>query len=240
LSGEIAVGRAREADHADEATHAVNADNALRADRATEADHASKATNADYSTNANRASEADHSDTATNATHADRATNADNADRADFAGHATSANNATRATTADVATHLEGVLPIESGGSGANTVEGAWENLGLNVLGKIEQGSYVGTGAFGENNPNSLTFGFVPKFVIIEAPSMGVTYMMLNGVSVNSVLSRESGTGYVTWHTNRAEWNGNTVTWYSHGNSLNSAGGQMNANGNTYRYVAIG
>lgn len=40
----------------------------------------------------------------------------------------------------------------------------------LGVLGdktRIETGSYVGTGTYGESNPNSLTFQFQPKFVVI-------------------------------------------------------------------------
>ena len=32
---------------------------------------------------------------------------------------------------------------------------------------KIETGSYIGTGTYGQANPNTLTFGFVPKFVWI-------------------------------------------------------------------------
>lgn len=46
----------------------------------------------------------------------------------------------------------------------------------LGVLGdktSIETGSYVGTGTSGSGNPNTLTFGFEPKFVHIQSYSIG-------------------------------------------------------------------
>lgn len=46
----------------------------------------------------------------------------------------------------------------------------------LGVLGdktSIETGSYVGTGTYGSGNPNTLTFGFEPKFVHIQSYSIG-------------------------------------------------------------------
>ena len=46
----------------------------------------------------------------------------------------------------------------------------------LGVLGdktSIETGSYVGTGTSGSKNPNTLTFGFEPKFVHIQSYSIG-------------------------------------------------------------------
>lgn len=46
----------------------------------------------------------------------------------------------------------------------------------LGVLGdktSIETGSYVGTGTSGSRNPNTLTFGFEPKFVHIQSYSIG-------------------------------------------------------------------
>ena len=33
----------------------------------------------------------------------------------------------------------------------------------LSGFARIETGSYVGTGTYGASNPNTLTFGFVPK-----------------------------------------------------------------------------
>lgn len=167
LSGEIPVGKAREADHAAEATHSINADRAALADKATEADHSATSTNANRSANADRAAEADHADTATNATHADRATNADNADRSDFAGHATTATQATSATTADIAKALDGVLPVANGGTGAGTVDGALAALGLTGVAEIAVGTYEGNGISGASDPTTIELPFVPKLVYV-------------------------------------------------------------------------
>ncbi|WP_298020986.1 hypothetical protein, partial [uncultured Dysosmobacter sp.] len=42
---------------------------------------------------------------------------------------------------------------------------------------KIQTGSYVGTGTYGESNPCSLTFDFSPKLVIIQNKAKaGTTY----------------------------------------------------------------
>ena len=52
-------------------------------------------------------------------------------------------------------------------------------NTGLPLAGggvRFSSGSYVGTGTFGEDNPNSLTFDFVPKIVMVfQAPTSGST-----------------------------------------------------------------
>lgn len=245
LSGEIPVGKAREADHAAEATHSINADRAALADKATEADHAATATNANYSANAGRAAEADHSDTATNATLAERAANADNADRADFAGHATTATQATSATTADTAKAFDGVLPVANGGTGAGTVDGALAVLGLTGAAKIATGSYEGTGEyFGQPYSaykNTLTFPFVPKLVVVQgAGGLATELFMVNGTgSVEIPVLREGDMGWFNTYTDvTVSWSGNTVTW--HTVASKSAGEQFNAKDSTYRYVAFG
>lgn len=50
---------------------------------------------------------------------------------------------------------------------------------------KIETGSYVGTGTYGSSNPNSLTFGFQPKIIIINQFKTS-TYNYLNGWSFSN------------------------------------------------------
>lgn len=91
---------------------------------------------------------------------------------------------------------------------------------------KIEMGSYVGTGTDGESNPNSLTFDFVPKFVIIEGRATwcygGVFWVM------------DTSTG-ASNHTCPASLNDKTLTWYSYEDDR-----QLNASGTKYNYVAIG
>lgn len=91
---------------------------------------------------------------------------------------------------------------------------------------KIATGSYTGTGTYGESNPNSLTFDFVPKFVIIEGRATwcygGVFWVM------------DTSTG-ASNHTCPASLNDKTLTWYSYEDDR-----QLNASGTKYNYVAIG
>ena len=136
LSGKVPVGKAREADHTLEADHAINADRATSATRANEADYATnaeKAINAHHSTNADHSTEADHSLEADHSSEADHATKADNATFAEGASHASTASVATMANSTKA---FDGVLPIENGGTGCNTIEQLFENLGIKTYQK--------------------------------------------------------------------------------------------------------
>lgn len=97
---------------------------------------------------------------------------------------------------------------------------------------KIETGSYVGTGAYNSASPNTLTFGFVPQLVFLfMAPSPRFA-VAANGQSVfRSDSAETSSIGYTN-----VKWDGNSMSWY---NSTN-ADEQLNKNGQTYHYIAIG
>lgn len=111
---------------------------------------------------------------------------------------------------------------------------------------RIEYGSYTGTGTAGSANPTTLTFGFVPKLVIIERSTTvnmnsneGTTMnwiMLLKGVTtayVREASDNGSDTSlYVTWDSH-------TVSWY-HTDSYKYATSQLNTSGYKYYYVAIG
>lgn len=97
---------------------------------------------------------------------------------------------------------------------------------------RIETGSYVGTGTYGSSNPNSLTFDFEPKVVIVQQqndviyggfPWQYGTYVAKPYIS--------SGTGVVS-----LSWERNKVSWYNETNQTN----QLNGSNVTYNYVAIG
>ena len=167
LNGDIAVGKAREADHATEADHSTNADHA------TEADHA---------------------------VNADRATNADHA------------------ATATTAQNIANVLPIENGGTGATTAEEALANLGLNHFSNIEVGHYIGhyigTRTYGKDCPNSLTFPFAPKLVIIVGEHGRNQFVLVNGVKYSASYYKESGSTDILAHMLYVTWDGYTVSWY--------------------------
>lgn len=80
----------------------------------------------------------------------------------------------------------------------------------------ISVGTYTGTGTFGQDNPNTLTFPTAPAVVTIYGD--GKTLAI---------------SGTVT--TGPACINGTTATWYSE----TSAADQLNSQGVTYSYVAI-
>lgn len=108
-----------------------------------------------------------------------------------------------------------------------------FENM-PNIPVKIETGSYVGTGTYGSRNPNSLTFSFVPKFLII--------YPNRSGSDVIGLYLRNNDymSGYIgnmnAEYNNKVSWSDRTMTWYA---SKNSAA-QLNNLNQVYNYVAIG
>ena len=97
---------------------------------------------------------------------------------------------------------------------------------------QIYAGSYVGTGTYGQSNPNTLMFPFEPKLVFISGmagPSWAAARMLRNdaygNIQVNTTVS--------TVHTS---WDGNSVQWYDTTAPTN----QLNMSGNTYYYIALG
>ena len=80
-------------------------------------------------------------------------------------------------------------------------------------------GSYTGTGTFGSSSPNTLTFSFTPELVILSGGDIGLT------------ISNTSPSG----GTSDAYIQDTTAKWYS-----TSAAKQLNVQGKSYSYVAIG
>ena len=103
---------------------------------------------------------------------------------------------------------------------------------------KIETGSYVGTGTYGASNPNTLTFGFVPKLVwIYEANKNYIsTSAGYNGLWFASwpYLSYLLDSG--TTVTRYASLSGKTLSWYESSSAFN----QLNYSEKVYTYIAIG
>lgn len=111
---------------------------------------------------------------------------------------------------------------------------------------KISTGSYKGSGTYGANNPNILTFGFTPKLVIIEHPKdkYGYSMLLINTGNTGNI-SRLCNYIYFTynnsirnvhWNYNYVIWTDTTVQWHN----TDSSTGQFNAPSYTYNYVAIG
>lgn len=114
---------------------------------------------------------------------------------------------------------------------------------------KIATGSYVGTGKYGPDNPNSLTFEFPPKLLFITQYNSDGNFYGANSIGRNpmdcSILttSYTAGLGFsdvsssdgLSGYAKKTE-DGKTITWY-HSRSANS---QANHAQYVYYYFAIG
>lgn len=106
----------------------------------------------------------------------------------------------------------------------------------LSGFARIETGSYVGTGTSGESNPNTLTFGFKPKMLMVSSSAINTagSNLITPMIWFDGVMSAfASPSGY----TNNFTMDGNTISWYS---TSTYAKDQYNNNGETYYYIAIG
>lgn len=90
--------------------------------------------------------------------------------------------------------------------------------------------SYVGTGIYGERNPNSLTFDFVPKAVFLSSAN---TYN-------KCFVSYGDTTGYPHDDNTNSKlvvsWDKKKMSWFNYNDSKE----QFNASGYKYRVIAIG
>lgn len=113
---------------------------------------------------------------------------------------------------------------------------------------KIQAGSYVGTGTYGSANPNSLTFGFEPKLVIVwsayqPSENYGLRPASNSTAWRNSFIYTKGQCRTTIYYNNNSYSNelsvvGNTFSWYTTSN--NAPYGQLNQSGVTYEYFAIG
>lgn len=106
---------------------------------------------------------------------------------------------------------------------------------------KIAIGSYVGTGTHGSSNPNSLTFEFEPKLVIIS----GQVPYSTDANCLGYVIFVPGMTEYAPFTSDGYYQNGtvsfkeNSVSWLARVPN-NATGFQLNVSGQTYYYFAIG
>ena len=93
---------------------------------------------------------------------------------------------------------------------------------------KIVTGSYVGTGEYGSNFPNTLTFNHVPYVLMITSSDWHLE--VIRGSNTADV--RYGGNSP---KTSFMQWGNHTVSWYS----PSGADAQLNANDKVYTYVAL-
>lgn len=117
------------------------------------------------------------------------------------------------------------------------TAAGDFYDLWGNVIPtvKIATGSYTGTGTYGSSNPNTLTFPFEPKFLLVQpfnTYSQNFWYMIWNFDVSGPICCAKNGA--YDFASCTFSQNENTVSWYS-----DSAASQLNYD-TAYRYFAIG
>lgn len=106
---------------------------------------------------------------------------------------------------------------------------------------KIEVGSYLGTGTFLSSSPNTLTFPFTPIIwgVFRMVSTGGVDLSLPNIILWDNDYKNMNVSMYTRSDSTTTQFvtiNGNSVSWYS----SSSGEHQLNANGTTYHYFAIG
>lgn len=105
----------------------------------------------------------------------------------------------------------------------------------ISSLPRIASGSYRGTNTYGTKNPCSLTFDFVPLFVIVakrgesNATGGGVFMWISQGTTLSYI---NNGSTYWCHPT----LNGKTLSWYN----ADSASYQLNSSSYDYDYFALG
>ena len=103
------------------------------------------------------------------------------------------------------------------------------QNLGFL---KVDAGTYIGTGTYGKNNKNTLTFPFVPRLVMIgEDNHLQIRYPGF----IYFGQAKTYSTGATSSPEAVVEVEGTKFSWYGE-----SASGQKNNKGEIYRYTAIG
>lgn len=104
----------------------------------------------------------------------------------------------------------------------------------------FDTGYYIGTGTVGSSGKNSITFPFVPKYVVVSTNLGGTSLALtfLNPLTSPNV-NVDTFSNFVYW---KATWSNKTLSWYIYGtgNGADQADNQLNATGTKYYYVAWG
>ena len=106
---------------------------------------------------------------------------------------------------------------------------------------KIATGSYVGTGTYGADHPNTLTFEFEPKMVVIsgQVPNSTSSNHLGYVIFVPGMTKYAPFTSEGYYQEGTVSFDGDSVSWWALV-ANNVAGFQLNVSGRTYNYLAIG
>lgn len=123
----------------------------------------------------------------------------------------------------------------------AAALETALQALTTTVDGKAQvvTGSYVGTGTYGQSNPNTLTFEFEPNIVLIGEPvyewqRLGSFLLLMKDSYYSPVFINLTPSNNGSVYGVVTEFSEKSVSWYA-----NSSKGQLNDSGIQYSYIAI-
>jgi hypothetical protein len=121
---------------------------------------------------------------------------------------------------------------------------------GFDML-KVQTGSYTGTGKVGASNPNKITFTFTPKIVIVyettpeysdDTPRTMFAIYGLPSTFSSYVANIDSSSNSMSAEGVVLTWTATSLSW--HAAFSGTAGyvikGQLNASGQTYKWIAIG
>lgn len=98
---------------------------------------------------------------------------------------------------------------------------------------KIVYGSYTGTGTYGENNKNKLTFEHKPILIFVLGSDYEEELDRKLRMAFN--ITWAAGVDGSHYWNNTVSWNEKTVQWYN----FNDATAQFNTKGTTYLYFAF-
>ena len=115
---------------------------------------------------------------------------------------------------------------------------GEQEGFGYKLLSRVGDslvhiGNYIGSGTYGQNHPNTLTFDFVPKLVIVQGENISTSVSVISNFNfVGFIQGMSSSFNY----PENVTFNGNTLNWYT---SNNGAQCQFNVLNKIYTYIAF-
>ena len=103
---------------------------------------------------------------------------------------------------------------------------------------RIATGSYVGTGEYGQEHPNTIELPFPTRMIILDVTSDHG----YNTIPRYYILFRQASAfmGLGTSSSNWLTWTDNTVSWYYGSTDSDGAKFQFNSASQTYHYIAIG
>lgn len=117
---------------------------------------------------------------------------------------------------------------------GRDWEEGTWTAVYDKRTFPIQVSDYWGTGTGGAENPNTLTFNFEPKLLIVLSSADERKMIAVNGIP-RVTTSDYNGSNFAVV----LSWDGNKVTWYTPGDGKYPET-QMNRSGAHYYCIAIG